>query len=262
MNLLVPGESLCQPGPCGKNADCYLSDNQEHCYCKYGFYGDPYQGCHESPKSPCQPNPCGPNTNCKITKDFTASCECLPGTAGDPASTSGCDRPECISDDECSTKDACIAHKCQDPCLGACGINADCLVEQHHPLCSCRSGLDGNPLYRCSEPYRPSIERENPCIPDPCGLNTKCQVIGDRAVCSCLSEFSGDPHIGCKQECTINTDCPNDKTCLNYKCINPCLLGNICGLNAFCKVLYHTPSCECNANFFGNPFIRCTPIRE
>lgn len=256
------GVGLCQPGPCGVNADCYVSDNQEHCYCKYGYYGDAYQGCHEPPKSPCSPNPCGHNAECKITPDNQALCECHPGTSGDPSSPNGCDRPECLHDDECSSTQACIAYRCQDACVGACGINADCHVEEHRPLCNCPQGLEGNPLYRCSEPYGPPPGGSNPCAPSPCGHNTVCQVIGSRAVCSCLPDFQGDPQTGCRQECSTNSDCPSDTACLEYKCVNPCSLGTVCGVNAHCKCAYHTPTCECNDNYFGNPFIRCTPKRK
>lgn len=262
-NYLALGGSLCQPGPCGENADCYVTANQEHCYCRYGFYGDPYQGCHEPPRTPCQPNPCGRNAECKISRDNQALCECHPGTSGDPSSPNGCDRPECLSDDECSSNQACIAYRCQDACLGACGIDAECHVEDHHPVCSCKSGFGGYPSFRCSSPYLPPpIERKNPCMPSPCGENTICQVVGSRAVCSCLPDFLGDPQTGCKPECSINSDCPDDQTCLNYKCVNPCSLGTLCGVNAHCTVAYHTPNCECDENCFGNPFIRCMPRRE
>ncbi|CAB0029718.1 unnamed protein product, partial [Trichogramma brassicae] len=255
---LALGETLCQPGPCGENADCYVTDNQEHCYCRYGFYGDAYQGCHEPPRTPCQPSPCGPNTECKLSRDNEALCECKPSMAGDPYSPNGCDRPECIEDDECHANQACIGYRCQDACIGACGINANCFIEDHHPICRCPDGMEGNPQYRCSEPYGPPRDTLNPCVPSPCGQNTICQVISERAVCSCLPDFQGDPQTGCRQECTMNSDCATDQVCLQFKCINPCDLGTVCGGNARCKCIYHTPTCECNDGYFGNPFIRCT----
>ena len=72
---------LCQPGPCGEYADCYVSNNQEKCYCQYGYYGDPYTGCHLPPSSPCAPNPCGPNAQCFVgdaVSIFTITCLLLP----------------------------------------------------------------------------------------------------------------------------------------------------------------------------------------
>lgn len=249
---------LCQPGPCGLNADCYVSENHEQCFCKYGLTGDPYVGCHEPPSTACQPNPCGRNAICRVTDARTAICECLPGTSGDPTSPAGCDSFECTKDDDCLTSSACIGHKCQNPCMGACGVNANCRVELHHPVCHCREGLHGNPMLRCSPLMDPEPPKA-PCYPNPCGHNTFCQVLQDRAVCSCLPDFLGDPQTGCYPECTINSDCSNDKACLDMKCVNPCSLGNVCGINAECRVNYHTATCVCQRNYFGNPFIRCTP---
>lgn len=171
-------------------------------------------------------------------------------------SHSGCDRPECTQDTDCDESQACIGYRCQNPCMGGCGMHAECHVEVHHPVCRCRQGFIGNPLIRCS----PHIETTpNPCEPNPCGLNTLCQVLNNRAVCSCLTDFLGDPQTGCQPECTINSDCSNDKACINMKCVNPCTLGTICGSNAECSCSYHTPSCACRPHFVGNAFIHCYP---
>lgn len=64
-----PLKSLCQPGPCGFNSDCYVVGNTEQCYCRPGFIGDPYNGCRPQPSSPCLPNPCGPHAVCTVTND-------------------------------------------------------------------------------------------------------------------------------------------------------------------------------------------------
>lgn len=255
VNVEVP---LCQPGPCGVNSDCYVSENREQCYCKHGFIGDPYAGCHLPPSSACQPNPCGRNAVCRVTNSNKAICECSPGTSGDPTSPAGCDSFECTKDDDCLQTHACVGHKCQNPCNGACGVNANCRVESHHPVCYCREGLQGNPILRCSPPMVPEPVK-NSCYPNPCGQNTLCQVLKNRAVCSCLPGFLGDPQSGCHPECMINSDCPHDKACLNMQCVNPCSLGNICGTNAECRVSHHTATCLCRPDYFGNPFIRCTP---
>lgn len=251
---------LCQPGPCGPNADCYVTDHQEKCFCKYGHVGDPYQGCYSPKSNPCIPSPCGPNAECRISSDNQVLCECLPGTTGDPTSVTGCDQVECNSDDDCTLDKICVGHRCQDPCLGTCGVGATCRVELHHPICKCKEGLHGNPLLRCSPQFLEGPK--NPCVPSPCGDNTICQVLENRAVCSCLPDFRGEPSSGCLPECMVNSDCPHDKSCINMKCINPCSLGPLCGANAECKVSYHTATCVCNANYFGNPFIRCTLKRK
>lgn len=62
-----PVNSLCLPGPCGANADCYIVGNKEQCYCKYGTFGDPYAGCGPLSDDPCTPNPCGLGAMCQPT---------------------------------------------------------------------------------------------------------------------------------------------------------------------------------------------------
>ncbi|KDR12809.1 Putative fat-like cadherin-related tumor suppressor-like protein, partial [Zootermopsis nevadensis] len=146
----VPVISLCQPGPCGSNADCYITGNQESCYCKSGYKGDPYSGCISEPPSPCLANPCGPNAICTASPQGYPMCVCPDGISGDPTGPTGCGRPECRTDDNCTNKLACIAYSCRDPCPGSCGIGASCRVEKHHPVCTCNHGLTGNPLIRCS----------------------------------------------------------------------------------------------------------------
>lgn len=64
-------KTLCQPGPCGANADCYVTGSNEQCYCKNGFSGNPYNGCSLIPTSPCEPNPCGKYAYCKISAEGT-----------------------------------------------------------------------------------------------------------------------------------------------------------------------------------------------
>lgn len=52
-------------------------------------------------------------------------------------------------DNDCDIRKACIQNKCQDPCIGTCGINALCNVERHVPVCSCPDGWIGNAFVRC-----------------------------------------------------------------------------------------------------------------
>jgi hypothetical protein len=53
----------------------------------------------------------------------------------------------CKSDNECPTHQACINRQCRDPCN--CGVNADCKVTNHRPICRCRPGYEGNPQISC-----------------------------------------------------------------------------------------------------------------
>lgn len=251
---------LCQPGPCGINADCYVSNNQERCYCKPGFIGDAYSGCRLEPYSPCLPNPCGPGAECILSPGGQSMCRCPDGIAGDPTGTRGCFGFECVLDEDCSDSQSCMGHKCRDPCPGSCGVGANCRVEKHHPVCTCDHGLTGNPLTRCFT--IPTYLPPDPCIPSPCGLNTLCQVMGGRPVCTCLPDFNGDPQFGCQPECILNTDCPQDKACLERRCRNPCKVGAICGLNSVCRVQDHTATCVCAEGFMGDAFFQCIPKRK
>ncbi|KAH1017853.1 hypothetical protein HUJ05_008447 [Dendroctonus ponderosae] len=254
---------LCSPGPCGANADCYNSNNEEQCFCRSGFIGDPYTGCRIQPPSPCVPNPCGPGAQCVITPDGNSLCRCPEGMGGDPTGPLGCFGYECVVDENCGDHQACISYRCRDPCPGSCGVNADCRVEKHHPVCSCQSGLTGNPVIRCFK-IPEILPPHDPCMPNPCGLNTVCQSISNRAVCSCLPDFHGDPQIGCQPECLINSDCPINKACLERHCKDPCSQGQLCGVNAFCQVRDHTAACLCLEGFIGDPFLQCIqpPIED
>ena len=61
-------------------------------------------------------------------------------------------RPECRSDYECPTTKACVNEKCVDPCIQhSCGINAECRVRTHRPVCVCKAGFVGNPQTICEE---------------------------------------------------------------------------------------------------------------
>ena len=39
------------------------------------------------------------------------------------------------------------------------------------------------------------------------------------------------------------------------KCIDPC--SGVCGLNAACNVIKHSPICTCRSGHTGDPFVRC-----
>lgn len=43
--------------------------------------------------------------------------------------------------------------------------------------------------------------------------------------------------------------------CINQKCKDPC--PGLCGENAECRVVSHTPLCICSVGFTGDPFIQC-----
>lgn len=59
-------------------------------------------------------------------------------------------RPECVIHQDCPSNRACIAQRCEDPCVGACGFNAVCTSQNHRPICSCIEGHEGDPYAGCS----------------------------------------------------------------------------------------------------------------
>lgn len=100
-------------------------------------------------QNPCQPSPCGPNSQCQVIND-RPSCSCMSEFIGSPPYC----KPECIINDECSNKLACINQKCKDPCVGSCGANAVCNVVTHTPMCTCAAGFTGDPFTQCTTQQR------------------------------------------------------------------------------------------------------------
>lgn len=99
------------------------------------------------------------------------------------------------------------------------------------------------------------VPEQNPCEPSPCGPYAQCKVIGDSPSCSCLPEYIGSPP-NCKPECVSHNDCPSNLACINQKCKDPC--PGVCGSNAECRVITHTPNCVCIQGYVGDPFTYCT----
>lgn len=94
---------------------------------------------------PCNPSPCGMNAICKEFNG-AGSCSCLPEYNGNPYE--GC-RPECVINSDCTPQKACVKNKCQNPCSGTCGQNAECYVTNHLPSCTCTQGFTGDPYKYC-----------------------------------------------------------------------------------------------------------------
>lgn len=94
--------------------------------------------------NPCYPSPCGPNSQCR-EMNGQAVCSCIIGYLGVPPTC----RPECTINSDCNLNEACTNQKCRDPCNGVCGLKAICRVYNHKPICSCPTGLTGNPFTTC-----------------------------------------------------------------------------------------------------------------
>lgn len=56
----------------------------------------------------------------------------------------------------------------------------------------------------------------------------------------------------------MNNDCSRDKACLNSKCRDPC--PGVCGFNAECHVVNHSPACSCLPGYTGDPLQGCRNI--
>lgn len=60
-------------------------------------------------------------------------------------------------------------------------------------------------------------------------------------------------------ECSTDLECPNEKACINYQCIDPCNLRGACGLNALCRTVLHRPRCSCPQCHTGMANKECRP---
>ena len=142
-------------GVCGVNSECRVQKHAPLCLCVAGYTGDPFVACRPIPSTlptrqpvvgnPCNPSPCGSNAYCQ-ERNSIGVCSCLDDYFGDPYA--GC-RPECVLNDDCSFDKHCSNRKCRDPCPGMCGLNAECRVINHVPMCSCPVGYTGNGFSSC-----------------------------------------------------------------------------------------------------------------
>jgi hypothetical protein len=98
--------------------------------------------------NPCIPSPCGHYAECRNNDGFP-SCSCQAPYIGNPPNC----RPECSIHSDCLSNQTCINQKCQDPCPGSCGFNAECKVINHIPTCFCSVDFTGDPFVSCN--YKP-----------------------------------------------------------------------------------------------------------
>lgn len=96
---------------------------------------------------------------------------------------------------------------------------------------------------------------EHPCAANPCGANAVCTERGGAGACKCLPDYFGDPYSGCRPQCVTNSECPSHYACLNNKCKDPC--PGVCAFNAECRVINHSPQCNCMIGYVGNPLTGC-----
>ena len=275
--------------------------------------------------NPCAVDkPCAPTANCRVV-DHNPVCTCPNGYIGTPQtkctlreswirpwryyfeigivhwswnwfswyfSIFSAPQPECTRNEECPLTLACINQECKDPCFKhVCGINADCKVKRHRPICFCLPGFVGNPDQICEERKanlygvirnvsmfkcmlfhfsagcksdsecpltQACINREcqDPCIYERCGTNAQCVVQNHRASCICPPDYRGNPYEFCRRpECITDPDCPTTLACRNEKCVDPCE----CARHAYCSARNHRGICTCEPGYTGDPYgIACT----
>jgi len=220
--------------------------------------GGGVRGSSSSGGDPCAGFSCGNNAECTM-RSSRAVCSCRAGYEGDPYN--GCRRSECLDSIDCASDKVCLHNRCISPCSTSCGVDAECSVRNHITVCTCPSGFTGDPFVSCTRSTSSGVNTRagndfDFCSPTPCGRNTKCRVQNSRAVCSCLDGYFGNPIDECRHECESDAECGGDKSCLNYRCDDPC---TSCGTYADCRVSNHRAICSCPENFLGDPFSRCYP---
>ncbi|KAF2350556.1 EGF-like domain [Trinorchestia longiramus] len=246
---------------CGDRAQCAVQNHKAICTCPPYLTGDAYLRCVEIPVTrppivlpapdPCSGNPCGPNSRCQAYRSERV-CSCLPGYKGTPPQC----RPECVRAEECSPTKACLVNKCVDPCPGICGVNAECFVVSHNPICSCIHGYTGDPFVRCTEipPIALTPRPTTPVPPVPAFTKpTTLSPIGEH------KEITDETIIPGKISTTTSSPIAETPFLEEPKPYDPCD-PSPCAANAACAIGYDgKPTCECKEGYFGNPFVICGP---
>ncbi|XP_014091876.1 adhesive plaque matrix protein 2 [Bactrocera oleae] len=269
----VDPDEQCHPSPCGVNTKCEILNGVPTCSCVHGFTGNPLSGCrHEcehdgdcSARDTCSNykcvpacQQCGIGATCNTVAGHRAVCECPKGYIGSPYTEC---RAECYGDSDCpSNRPACFYGICKNTCDGACGVGADCNLRGLTPVCSCPRDMTGDPFVRC----RP-FTKEDLCEPNPCGTNALCipghdNTGRERPVCNCLPGYTGNPLTHCSRgECLSNNECPDNKACINYQCVNPCI--GKCASGATCEPKAHLAVCKCPPGYSGDALVSCRQTR-
>lgn len=97
-------------------------------------------------------------------------------------------------------------------------------------------------------------------MPNPCGANAVCREQNGVGACQCVDNYFGNPYEGCRPECVLSSDCPSNKACVRYKCVDPC--PGVCGQNAECLVVNHLPTCNCFSGYTGDAYRYCHLVQN
>lgn len=193
---------------------------------------------------------------------------------------------ECTQDNDCPFDKSCVNNFCSNPCLLGhlrCGRNAECLVVDHHPQCSCPQGTQGDPKIICiisvchyneDCPDDQACDRLNRicrlvCDSESCAETAYCRAINHQPKCYCPPGTTGIPDVDCSPistqvECTSDDDCPHPFGCMNNLCKDPCSLSDMCAQDQDCRVLdthpLRTMICECPSDTYTDSNGRCQKI--
>ncbi|XP_022668562.1 uncharacterized protein LOC111253451 isoform X4 [Varroa destructor] len=257
-----------QPKECEIDSECQLRHICESHKCVFGCRSDQRCGLEEACVNGICQNPCsvfgacGRNALCTPINHH-ADCTCLPGHRGNPAVVCVkdepkpectrdiecplgfiCDNQRCIEgcrhDNNCANDRACMNGQCELVCRlpNACGINALCQARNHHAICSCLPGFQGDARTECKELREPGH-----CIHDSdCAVGLICET----AVC--VPGCRTDHHCGFLQACIRQT------------CQDPCKQYGACGLNAVCRAWNHDRICSCLPDHTGDPKQHCVKV--
>lgn len=160
--------------------------------------------------------------------------------------------------------------------------NIHFLVSFKTLVCKCPPGLEGNPFVRCE---RVECHTNSDCPTDhecsntrcinicreknPCAPNAVCTAQNHLASCHCPEYMSeGNPFTYCYQkdpvECEYDGECPNQRACINNKCVNPCEEIKPCSRNSICTVFdtlpVRTMICSCPENMVPDDNGECKRI--
>ena len=243
---------------CPQSSECHVRNHLASCECPPGFTGNAFDFCSRIPdrqpdevEDPCRR--CGQNAICQ-----NGRCSCPPDYFGDPNTIC---KPQCVINEDCPSDKACVRLKCVDPCINVCTPSAICKVQNHVPSCSCPEGMVGDPFSHCRIEYKDPPKPSDPCYPSPCGPYSICRDSGNgQPICTCLDNMIGSAP-NCRPECLTNSQCEFSKACKNMRCVDPCS-ENRCGIQARCRVVSHSPICECNERHYGDPFYKCEPEKQ
>lgn len=74
-----------------------------------------------------------------------------------------------------------------------------------------------------------------------------------------MLSFLDHPDVPIAAECSTDLECPKEKACINFQCVDPCNLRGACGQNAICETVLHRPRCSCPECYTGVASTLCQP---